>query len=340
METTREVLDVLTRRYAFAEIAELLDRGLEAGWGERRVAEAQQLCAFGQRLLDLDAEDFGLPDSAADANTAHSFADRVDGDAVPTDLVNRSRAARIPQSPGEDDRGALGTLRPAFGLMLEAIAIRWLRRETAALVAAVHTCSEYLPLLLWEPVLGHAGDPARMADSVSGPGSRWGEPDNRDCPHTKPQKAAAERCLRVAAEPPAGWRAYLDRLHSLVAQALVMCAAECKAPCSVMTRHDPATRERLAAGGRVAADFSASAIIRLRHSSPMGHGFGVPSPREVEAAWRHTRETIGVREPAILADDAYPLPGMPSLFAAVAGAPIRPTTMISDTMTALREALL
>jgi hypothetical protein len=223
--------------------------------------------------------------------------------------------------------------------MLEAIAVRWLRRETADLVAAVHTCGEYLPLLAWEPVLGHAADPARMAASVGGLGSRWGDPEDPVCPQTRAQKAAAERCLRVAGEPDPGWRTYLDRLHSLVAQALVMCAADCKTPCSVMTRHDAATRDRLAAATRVAAEFSGSAIVRLRHASPLGHGFGVPSPREVEAAWLHTRETIGGREPAVLIDDAYPLPGMPSLFAAVAGVPIRPSTMISDTMTALRHAL-
>ena len=117
METTRAVLDVLTRRYAFAEIAELLDAGLVGGGDERRVADAQQLCAFGQRLLDLDAEDFGLPDSAVDANTAHGAADRVSGDAVPPELVARSLAARIPQSPREPARGALGSRDGTTGLV-------------------------------------------------------------------------------------------------------------------------------------------------------------------------------------------------------------------------------
>jgi hypothetical protein len=331
-------LTVLTRRYAFAEIAALL----EAGLIERDVvdvADAQQLCAFGQRLLDLDAEDFGQPDAAHEANTDHHIADLVTGNAVPTDLVERSRAARMPQSPNEAERGALGTLRPAFGLMLEAIAIRWLRNDTSALVAAVHTASEYLPLLMWEPVLGHAADPDHMPESVGGAGSRWGEFTDPECPQTKTQKSAAERSLRVAAEPDPGWRAYLDRQHSVVAEALTTCATYCRTPCSVVTRHSAAEQSRLAVAGRLADEFTGSAIVRLRHSSPVGHAFGVPSAGEITEAWNRTRTTLGAREPAMLVDDGFCLTGLPSLFATVAGVPIRPTTIIADTMAALRHTL-
>ena len=278
------------------------------------VAEAQQLCAFGQRLLDLDAEDFGQRDAARDANTDHHIADLVTGDAVPDGLVARSRAARMPQSPREADRGALATLRPAFGLMLEAISIRWLRSDTSALVAAVHTASEYLPLLMWESVLGHAADPDHMPESVGGAGSRWGEFNDPECPQTKPQKSAAERSLRVAAEPDPGWRAYLDRQHSVVAEALTTCATHCRTPCTVVTRHSEAEQHRLAIAGRLADEFTASAIVRLRHSSPVGHAFGVPSAREVTEAWVHTRATLGAREPAMLVDDGFCLAGLPSLF--------------------------
>jgi hypothetical protein len=331
-------LTVLTRRYAFAEIAALLEAGLIER-GVLEVADAQQLCAFGQRLLDLDAEDFGQRDAARDANTDHHIADLVVGDAVPDDLVARSRAARMPQSPREGDRGALGTLRPAFGLMLEAISIRWLRSDTSALVAAVHTASEYLPLLMWESVLGHAADPDHMPESVGGAGSRWGEFNDPECPQTKPQKSAAERSLRVAAEPDPGWRAYLDRQHSVVAEALTTCATHCRTPCTVVTRHSAADQHRLAVAGRLADEFTGSAIVRLRHSSPVGHAFGVPSAREVTEAWDHTRATLGAREPAMLVDDGYCLAGLPSLFGAVAGVPIRPTRIIADTMAALRSML-
>jgi hypothetical protein len=335
----RAVIDVLIRRYSFAEIAALLEAGLIGGGDVAHIANAQQLCAFGQRLLDLDAEDFGEPDAARDANTDHHVADTVTGDAVPDDLVARSRAARVPQSPHEAERGALASLRPTFGLMLEAIAVRWLRSETSALIAAVHTTSEYLPMLAWEPVLGHAADPLHMPRSVGGDGSRWGVWTDTECPHTKPQKSAAERCLKVAGEPDSGWRAYLDKQHSIVAEALTTCASECRVRCSVVSRHEASTQERLAIAGRLAAEFSGSAIIRLRHSSPVGHAFGVPSPREVVEAWDHTRATLGAREPAVLVDDGFPLAGLPSLFSAVAGVTIRPTTIIADTAAALRDAL-
>lgn len=339
MGSTRAIVDVLTRRYAFAEIAALLEAGLIGIDDASQVAQAQQLCAFGQRLLDLDAEDFGVRDAARDANTDHHVADLVTGDAVPADLVERSRASRIPQSAGEHDRGALGTLRPVFGLMLEAIAVRWRRSETSALVAAVHTTSEYLPLLVWEQVIGHAADPLRMPGSVGGEGSRWGAFDDPECPQTKPQKSAAERSLRAGHEPDPGWRAYLDRQHSIVGEALSTCAAECRTRCSVITRHTDADQKRLSAACRLADEFAGSAIVRLRHSSPVGHAFGVPSSREVAEAWDHTRRVLGAREPAALVDDGFPLAGLPTFFTAVAGTPIRPTTLLADTMAVLRRSL-
>lgn len=340
METVPTWVDVLTRRYAFGEIAALLEAGLVGPPDLYRIANAQQLCAFGQRLLDLDAEDLGEADAATDANTDHHIADVVTGDAVPGDLVVRSLAARMPQSSAEIQRGALGSLRPAFGLLLEAIAVRWLRAETSALVAAVHTASEYLPLLMWEPVLGHAGDPARIVASVGGAGSRWGHFTDKECPQTRPQKSAAERILRVAAEPNPGWRAYLDRQHSIVAEAFCTCAVDCRTPCSVVTRHTGAEQQRLTIAGRLAEDFAGSAIVRLRHSSPVGHAFGVPSAKEVSEAWEHTRNRLGAREPSVLLDDGFPLPGLPNLFGAVAGVPVRPTTIIADTMAALRGQLV
>jgi hypothetical protein len=77
----------------------------------------------------------------------------------------------------------------------------------------------------------------------------------------------------------------------------------------------------------------------LRHSAPVGHGFGVPSRREVLAAWVHTRKTLGRYEPAVLIDDGFVLAGLPSLFSVLAGAPIVPDTMIAETVAELRQAL-
>jgi hypothetical protein len=206
-------------------------------------------------------------------------------------------------------------------------------------VATLHIASEYLPMLIWEPVLGHAGDPARMVASVGGDGSRWGQLHDRECPHTNPERSAAERALRVSGEPDSGWQSYLDRQHSSVSSALDTCAADCRQPCTVITRHSGAERERLEAACRIAGYFTNSAMIQLRHSAPVGHGFGVPSRQEVLEVWTRTRENLGNREPAVLIEDGFPLPGLPSFVSALAGVTIEPGTLIADTASALRTAL-
>jgi len=340
VETAHEVLIALARRYAFGEVAALVAAGAA---GERLTtrdgAQIDQLCAFGQRLLDLDAEDFGNPDAATDANSDHSFADRVRGDGVPPALVARALACRMPQHPGERRRGALGSLRPVFGLLLEVIDARWRRRETAGLVAAVHITSEYLPLLVWERVLGHAADPAQLPAQVGGEGSAWGDFDDAGCRHTRAEKGAASHAMRAIRDSPAGWRSYLDRQHSHVAHALAVCAVECERPCTVLTRHRAEDQKTVEAGCRTALSYVDSSIVRLRHTAPVGHGFGVPSPAEVLAAWEHSREALARHEPAVLTQDGFPLPGLPSLFSALAGARERPDTILADTADALVEAL-
>jgi hypothetical protein len=321
VETAHEVLVALAERYAFGDVATLATAGLIAPDTAPRVAA---LCAFGQRVLDLDAEDFGMPEPAGD---------------VPRDLLKWARASRMPQTPREQPRGALETLRPAYALLLEVIEVHWRRHEMAALVAAVHIASEYLPLLAWEPVLGHAADPARLAAAVAGPGSRFGVPFEpgtpRTCDHTRPEQSAAERALRVAGEPAEGWRAYLDRQHSHVSGALGVCAAACRTPCSVVGRLDDAVRDDLAARCRLAAEFAGGALVRLRHAAPVGHGFGVPSADEVLAAWARTRSSLRRQElgrKALAGADAdpYPLPGLPALFTQVATAEIVPDRLLAE----------
>ncbi|MBW8484181.1 hypothetical protein [Actinomadura parmotrematis] len=317
METAQDVLTELARRYAFGD--------LEALVTERDPrSPAAGLCAFGQRVLDLDAEDFGMPEAVGD---------------VPKDLLDRARASRMPQAPRERPRGALASLRPAYALLLEVIRIRWLRREMAPLVAAVHIASEYLPLLAWEPVLGHAGDPARIGRAVTGEGSRFGVPlepgADRDCDHTRPERSACERTLKVAHEPPPGWRAYLDRQHSQVSHALGDCAARCRTPCSVMTRLDGRVRADLTERCKLAADFTDSAVVKLRHAAPVGHGFGVPSPEEVETAWARARASLshhplGKRALERGAGSDYPLPGLPELFSAIACVDIAPDDLLHE----------
>ena len=330
METARDVLTALARRYAFGDLAALISQGTVVP--DHHAEAVAALCAFGQRVLDLDAEDFGMPEDAGE---------------VPHDLLDRARASRMPQAPREHPRGALASLRPAYSLLLEVIAIRWHRRDMAALVAAVHIAAEYLPMLAWEPVLGHAGDPARIGASVEGEGSRFGVPvepgSARMCDHTRPERSACERTLRVAKEPPPGWRAYLDRQHSQVASALGDCAARCRTPCTVMSRMDDLVRADLTDRCRLAADFTDGALVKLRHAAPVGHGFGVPSPEEVQTAWTRARKSLS-RHPLggkslSGTDDGYPLPGLPALFSAVAAADLHPDTLLRDVTARITTAL-
>jgi hypothetical protein len=340
VRTPHDILVALVEQYAFREVAALVAQG--AGGDRltvRDAAQVQQLCAFGQRLLDLDAEDFGRPDAALDANLDTSLADRVAGDAVPRDLLARALACRMPQSPREPHRGALGSLRSAYRLLLEVIAARWRRRETSALVAVIHIASEYGPLLAWEGVLGHAGDPALLPVAVTGSDSAWGDFNDPSCPHTKAERYAAQRVLRVAEEDPVQWRDYLDRNHSNTAYALGVCAAECERPCSVRTRLSGKDEATVVAGSRLALAFVRSPIVRLRHSAPVGHGFGVPSPGEVLKAWHDTRTRLSRLTADGLADDGFPLPGLTRLFSAIAGEPLAPDTLLADTAAAIVRVL-
>ena len=322
METVHGVLIALAERYSFGDVAALVAAGAD-GLTTAEAARVQKLCKFGQRLLDLDAEDFG----------------NADPDAVSTDLRQRALLCRMPQSPQERLRGALGSLRPAYALLLEVIDARWRRQEISALVAAVHIASEYAPLLVWEQVLGHAGDPLKLPQQVGGKDSVWGDLDDRDCPHTKAEKSAAQRVLRVAQEPPSGWRAYLDRQHSNTSHALGVCAAGCSRPCSVFTRWDEVQQEVLIRGCRLAQALNDSAVVKLRHAAPVGHGFGVPTRDELLDAWVRSRGTLARYAHQTAADDGFALPGLPALFSGLAGSPIHPSTLLRDTSTALIAAL-
>jgi hypothetical protein len=320
VETADDVLTALVGRYAFGEVAAIVAAGIG---GHRltssQTTQVQHLCAFGERIMELDAEDFGEPDMA-----------------VAAALVARARQCRMPQKPDEQPRGALGSLVPAYRLLLEVIAARWRRREMAALVAAIHISSEYLPLLIWESVLGHPGDPARIERAVGGRSSRFGEYHEHECPHTGPEKSAAHRVRRVAGGDALGWRNYLDRQHSTVARALAVCASECRVRCSVVTRLTVTQASLLATRCRIATEYAESPIVRLRHAAPVGHGFGVPSPIEVTEAWERSRPRLGA---AAQVDDGFPLAGLPSLFSALAPAPVVPDTLLADTAEALQALL-
>jgi hypothetical protein len=312
MESAQDLLIALARRYSFGDVEALAPAVLADGG---LAAEIAAVCEFGQRLLTLDAEDFAV---------------EVDTKAVPNELRRRARACHMPQTAKEQPRGALESMRPAYALLLEVIETCWRRRELSAMISAVHITSEYLPLLAFEPTLGHGGDPARWPAGLRAPGSRFGVIGDRECDHTKSEQSAAERTLRVAHEPPEGWRAYLDRQHSQLAGALATCVAKCRNPCTAMEW--AAEHESLALRCRVALAFADTPLVRLRHAAPVGHGFGVPSPEEVLDAWQRSRAILdknGVGH-KVTEEDGFPLAGLPSLFSAVAASPVRPATLLAD----------
>ena len=326
-------LVALARRLSFRDLAALVPLAAERDVLDPTAGgRVQRLCSFGQRLLDLDAEDFGkvYPEVAPATDVPKPSA--AIGTVVPPDLVRRAAACRVPQKPDDTERGILTSLRPAYRLLLEVANARWRRREMLWFLATVHIASEYAPLLAWEPILGHAGDPARLAAQFRIAGSRWGAIDDPACPHIRAYKAAANRSLRVSTENMEGWTSYLDRQQSTVAQALAYCSVTCGHTCTVVTRLSEEEQRDLRRRNRLAVAFAGSALVRLRHSAPVGHGFGVPSPAEVYEAWTRTRTSLARIAPEIETDDGVDSPGpvLRNLFSALAGTPITPDTLVAE----------
>lgn len=317
----------LVDRYAFGEVAavvSLLD-DLDEGARER----AERLCGFGLRLLELDAEDF----------------DQAPG--IPADLAERARRSWIPQRPDAPYRGALDSMVPAFGLMLEVIAVRWQRGEMSRALAVAHILNEYLPMLVWEAVLGHAADPARLGRHVLGPGSLWGT-DERECEHGGLERKAARIAVRVAERPVAEWQSYLDRQHSHIADALAACGGFCSVACHVRTALPDAVRRTLRTRIRVARRLAGSPLVALRHAAPVGHGFGVPNESEVLTAWEQTRDRVdddslpedeSAVARRIRAADGFALPGLPTFISSVAGRLVPQDTLIADVRDRLAATL-
>jgi hypothetical protein len=105
----------------------------------------------------------------------------------------------------------------------------------------------------------------------------------------------------------------------------------------VLTSHPATDRAALFEACRLAVAFGQCGLVRLRHAAPVGHGFGVPSPHEVAQAWQRSRDGMAKRG-AALPDDGFPLPGLPSLFSAIAGVELVPRTPWRRLAAALRSS--
>jgi hypothetical protein len=111
-----------------------------------------------------------------------------------------------------------------------------------------------------------------------------------------------------------------------------------------MSRLDDAVRADLTERCRLAADFTDSALVKLRHAAPVGHGFGVPSPEEVQTAWTRARKSLSHhplgRKALADAGGSYPLPGLPALFSAIADAHLRPDSLLHDVTKRITATLI
>jgi hypothetical protein len=305
-----------------------------------------RLTDAGDRLLDLDAEDF----EAVGAEVG-----------VPPDVVDEIKSATFPHQPRAENRGSLRSLAPLYALMLETLTARIVRNEPLRVVSLLHLMTEYLPLLAWESTLGHAGDPAQLLPVVTVAGSRWGN-QLPGCYHTSSQRSAAERVLHVGSADDDWWEAYLNRFHSRTAEAMGRCATHptpgrptlqgmCLQPCAMWEQFPAQVKASVGARVHLGRLFAESSVIELRHHAPVGHYFGVPSLEEVDQAWRGTWRKL-VRS---WADTANPLPelsdeppklpqGVAAIVSAVAGRDISPCGVLSSVcdliLSALRSAEL
>lgn len=344
-------MSALLDGYWFDAVAGLLDSALNRPDGPtdpREVEDlvrARDLAVAARRVLDLDAEDFGLIAAGFDASWAARLA-----------------ASSFPAEPRDPNRGALGSLVPIYELMLEVLDIRAHRREPMQVVVTAHLLGEYLPQLAWESTLGHGGDPLVLAETVGG--SRWGT-DDPGCPHSSALRSTAKRALNACHGDQPGYTAYLDRFHSRQGDALAVCAVNgitvgpgerpdvgdwCPDPCSFVRDLDLVHRRDLDARVRLAKLYVESPLVALRHHAPVGHFFGVPSTAEISEGWLRTWEKLSTpwndgANPLLLqpvsgsvaAHEA--LPGMAALVSAVAGRPMGPGRLLRDIGDDVRRAL-
>jgi hypothetical protein len=337
---TKEVVDALLADFRFSGVAAVV-RVL--GVDHQTERNVRALAEAGERLLDLDAEDFDVIAASG---------------VLPPAIVEDVRSAQFPRTPTAKQRGSLSSLGPLYQLMLEALDVRWRRREPIHVVVLLHLIAEYLPLLAWEKQLGNAGDPQRVSTFTKVTGSKWGT-DDRSCDHTANQRSAAARVTHASRGDQDSWTVYLDRFHSRVSEALGRCATHpnggrpalegvCRRPCTLWTQLGEDTRHDLSARVHLARMYAESPAVALRHHAPVGHFFGVPSPKEIAEAWERSWERLvrpwsGDRNPLIAAAESQheeALPGLTALVTAVAGRPVAKGGTLAGIRDAIAAALL
>jgi hypothetical protein len=336
---TGEVVDALLADFRFSGVAAVVS---VLGLDPQRERKIHALAEAGERLLDLDAEDFEVIAASG---------------VLPHGVVQNVRNAQFPRTPNAKQRGSLSSIVPLYELMLEALDVRWRRREPIHVVVLLHLIAEYLPLLAWQKQLGNAGDPPKLAAFAKVTGSKWGT-DDRTCDHTANQRSGAARVAHASRGDVESWTVYLDRFHSRVSEALGRCASHpdggrpalegvCRRPCTLWTQLDEHARHDLSARVHLARMYAESPVVALRHHAPVGHFFGVPAPNEIADTWQRSWERLirpwaGGRNPlAAAANEEHEeaLPGMKALVTAIAGRPVAAGTTLGHIRDAIGQEL-
>ena len=341
-----KALMLLADEYAFPDVA------LAAHWSPAIAASAAKriggIARFGSLLLSLDVEDFP-------GNHLSVFEESAPAHA----LARQAGSLRFPDDPmAPREASALDSLVPLLRHCLEVLQVHWWRDEPTRVLAVLHLIAEYLAHLAWESAIGHPLDARRLASDLTGPDIRVGQPD---CPMLEQRKSLA---LRVVAGHPLrseqAWRRHLRSEYSYLGPLFGQCATPrpfhkfgsqisdaCKNPCGVMTRLDDRVAHQLTDRIRLARAVSRSPLVQLRHPSPVGHFFGVPSRAELCEALGQTLKGLHGWNPAAaalpsgdeVADEQF-VPDVAGIVAAVAGKPVEPGDLLARTRSLLLEEIL
>lgn len=333
----------LVDAYAFSELA--VAARISGDVDDEATARIGRLCEVGQLLIDVDLEDIGSLD--------------LDGLSLGESWSARVTSLHIPGDRDAADRGALGSVVPVYRHLLEVAQVHWDRGSHTRLAAIIHLITEYLPHLIAESVLGHALDPARVAELIADPTNLLGS-DDAGCAHDRRDRAPL-RVIGSGVDDPAAWRGLVRHEWSKLGSPLLRCSARrgtrlnrpgrsaanqpaCRNPCALVDGWDT---DDVHARARLAWLLRSSPLVGLRHPSPAGHFFGVPSHDEFLTAHRATLELLERR-------DAIPSGGVPSvdgmqdqrlitdlaaLVSAVAGTAVAPGTLLGEVRDAIAAAL-
>ena len=276
------------------------------------VSQLATLNEFWLIMRLLDAVDYGAPATAATTSRpevhakirnlarlgeavlnvdTHDFESWCQDEQIPQHIRDDLALRTWPLKMQDEATGALHSLIPTFELLLEVFETRILKGDISMGLSIIHLMTEYLPLLGWEKVLGHAGNPKQLAEYLSQPNSMW---QTDACPLNRQQRKAFANVI-TANQSQKNWRIYLRDSHSRVAASLSICARvpnpssdvsgqrTCRTPCAIRKGNTD-----LAWAMVLTRRLKDSSLLTLRHDAPVGHFFSVPQEPEILASWETT----------------------------------------------------